>query len=289
MRRASAFCPGHITGFFEVCRRDDLLSTGSRGAGFSVDLGATSDVTVSEAPRQKVTVWIDGRESRAEVTKHAVRYLLGKDRLAVTVRTRLDLPQSQGFGMSAAGALSASLAVSDIMGLGAEDAYEAAHIADIVCGCGLGDVAGLRAGGVEIRLRPGLPPIGEVRRIDGAPRLALAVVGRALRTKGVLTDADKVAAINRNGAAMVRRLAKDPSFDRFAELSWSFATGTGLASRPVTVVVEALKDEGRASMSMLGNSVFTTADPGALRAVLPKESTVFSCKVDTKGPRIIGR
>lgn len=287
MRRAKAFCPGHVTGFFETHRGTDILSTGSRGAGFSTTLGATSEVTATDSARQKVSVLIGGEESRAEVTKHAVRYLLGKDRLDVKVRTGLGLPQSQGFGMSAAGALSASLALSEVLGLGMQDAYEAAHIADIVCGCGLGDVAGLHAGGVEVRLKPGLPPTGEARRIDGDPWVSLAVVGRRLRTKGVLTDPQKAAAIDEHGAPLVQELLKRPTFERFTELSWSFATGAGLASKQVSEVVESLP-ENAASMSMLGNSVFTTEGLRTLREALPKGSIVFACRVDTKGPRVLG-
>lgn len=287
MRRAKAFCPGHVTGFFEICKGHDLLSTGSRGAGFSTSLGATSDVTVMESTRQRVRVSVDGEECRAEVTKHAARYLLGKDRLDVDIKTKLDLPVSQGFGMSAAGAMSASLALSELLGLDKQDAYEAAHVADIVCGCGLGDVSGLTAGGVEIRLRPGLPPTGMVERIDGSPRLSLAVVGRRLRTKGVLTDPDKVASINKHGAAMVQRLKREPTFDNFAELSWSFATRTGLASRRVTEVVKALPPGRRGSMAMLGNSVFSTASARDLKKSLPSGTVVYECKVDTKGPRIV--
>ena len=287
MRRMRAFCPGHVTGFFEICRGEDLLSTGSRGAGFNTSLGATSEVSVKDAARQKVSVRIAGEEHRAEVTKHALRYLLGKDRLEVRVSTRLDLPLSQGFGMSAAGSMSASLALAEILGLGTNDAYEAAHVADIVCGGGLGDVSGLAAGGAEVRVRPGLPPIGEVRRFDGTPRLSLAVIGRRLRTKGVLTDAVKAAAINRHGAAMVRRLLDRPTFEDFTALSWSFATATGLASSAVKEVVRSLPSGDGGSMSMLGNSVFTTASAKELRKVVPKRTAVYECRVDSKGPRVI--
>ena len=91
MRRAKAFCPGHVTGFFEICPSDDLLSMGSRGAGMCLTLGATSEVTVTDGPRQKVEVSINGRKSGAEVTKAALRGLIGKDRKEVLVSTVLDL------------------------------------------------------------------------------------------------------------------------------------------------------------------------------------------------------
>ena len=44
--KATAFSPGHVTGFFEVREGDDPLASGSRGAGMCISLGATSKVTV---------------------------------------------------------------------------------------------------------------------------------------------------------------------------------------------------------------------------------------------------
>src|SRR5512136_3066110 len=117
MMRAAAFCPGHITGFFEICRSKDVMSTGSRGAGLCIALGAGSVVRVGEAKRQSVSVSINGRASAANVTKRAIEHLVGGDKLKTSVSTSLDLPMSQGFGMSAAGSLSAALATAHILGL----------------------------------------------------------------------------------------------------------------------------------------------------------------------------
>ncbi|MCU0853234.1 MAG: GHMP kinase, partial [Thermoplasmata archaeon] len=121
---AKAFCPGHITGFFQICEGKDFLSTGSRGAGLCLSLGATSTVSVTGAKKQSIEVIIDGQKSLAEVTKHALRRLLGQEKLRVSVVTLLDLPQSQGFGMSAAGALSSSLALCKLLGRSRQDAFE---------------------------------------------------------------------------------------------------------------------------------------------------------------------
>ncbi|MEM4233414.1 MAG: hypothetical protein QXZ19_05525, partial [Thermoplasmata archaeon] len=77
MRKARAFCPGHVTAFFEVCRTRDPLSTGSRGAGICLSLGATSEVTFSEESGRSIEVTLDGRPVRAPVTVDAVSRLLG--------------------------------------------------------------------------------------------------------------------------------------------------------------------------------------------------------------------
>jgi pantoate kinase len=284
---AKAFCPGHITGFFQICKAEDPLSTGSRGAGLCLSLGATSKVWVSHSQRQVIEVLIDGGKSRAEVTRTALRSLLGKDKLKIEVSTNLDLPQSQGFGMSAAGALSASLALAEVLGRTRQEAFEAAHIAEVVCECGLGDVSAIHKGGITIRKRPGLPPIGEVLRIDGTPEIVLAVVGKRLPTRSVLSDPTKRKAINENGSRRVDELTEDPRMEKLMELSASFAIESGLASKRIVEVMGAASKLGMASMSMLGSSVFAIGDKKGLATVLSDYGEVWVCRVDVKGPCII--
>lgn len=283
----TAFCPGHITGFFEICRSNDILSTGSRGAGMCLSLGATSRVKVERHTRQRIEIRIDGRRSRAEVTREAIRVLIGAEPASITVDTALDLPMKQGFGMSASGSLSAALALSDLMGMPRQKAFEAAHIAEVICGGGLGDVSAVHSGGITIRKRAGLPPKGEVLRIDGTPKVVLAVVGKGLRTKAVLSDPRKAKAINESGSRKVDALIQEPTVDKLMELSQQFALETGFASRKVTVAIDAVSGVGRASMSMLGNSVFSVGDTASLRRRLSKLGDVWTCSVDTMGPRVI--
>jgi pantoate kinase len=284
---AKAFCPGHITGFFQICEGDDLLSTGSRGAGLCITLGATSSVDVEHAERQSIQVTINGSKSAAEVTRTAVRRMVGDEKLRVAVRTILDLPQSQGFGMSAAGALSASLALADVTGGTRRSAFEAAHIAEIECRSGLGDVSAIHRGGITIRKKAGLPPIGEVLRIDGAPEVVLAVVGKKLLTRSVLTDPDRRRAINESGSGRVDELVRNPTLENLMRLSASFAVDSGLASRRIIDAMTAASKLGMASMSMLGSSIFAIGDTAGLSRLLADYGEVWICKVDTRGARIL--
>jgi len=285
--RKAAFCPGHITGFFEICRSDKLLSTGSRGAGFCLTLGATSVVNTTDSARQSIQVFINGRKSDAGVTKHALRYLAEQERLRISVSTALDLPVSQGFGMSAAGSLSASLALADILGKSRQKAFEAAHIAEVERGGGLGDVSALHRGGVTVRKKAGLPPIGKVLRIGGEPEVVLCVVGRRVLTKSVLTNPAKARAINATGSRKVDELLKMPSIYRLMELSAQFTQESGLASRRILDVMSAASKLGMASMSMLGSSVFAVGDTAGLSRVLSDFGDTYVCRVDTRGPRLL--
>lgn len=287
MRKAAAFCPGHVTGFFEICRSRDILSTGSRGAGMCLTLGATSDVEVSDSSRRSFVVSINGRRSDARVTKRALEYLVGDEKLTIKVSTTLDLPVSQGFGMSAAGSLSASLAFADTMGMSRQKAFEAAHVAEIEEGGGLGDISALHRGGITVRKKAGLPPIGKVMRIDGEPEVVLCVVGRSMLTKSVLTNPAKAKAINSSGSRKVQELLKRPSTYRLMELSLQFTKESNLASRRLLQAIDAASKLGIASMSMLGSSVFATGDTRGLERVLSDFGKTYVCRVDTRGPRLL--
>jgi pantoate kinase len=284
---AEAFSPGHITGFFEVVHSQDLLSTGSRGAGLCLALGARSRVTVGHAIRQTVSIAINGKRADAAVTRSALKHLLGKEKLRVKVETVLDLPQSQGFGMSAAGALSASLALARILAKDEHEAFEAAHMAEVQNKTGLGDVSAVHQSGITIRTMPGLPPIGRVERIDGAPEVVLVVIGPRISTKDILTDPAKIAAINKSGSQKAGQLLREPTLSRFMELSAQFAIETGLAQKEVLSAMNAASKLGSASMAMLGNSVFAVGDVEGLVRVLSGFGEVWVTKVDTRGARVL--
>jgi len=283
----TAFCPGHITGFFEICRSDDVLSTGSRGAGICLSLGATSMVTIRDSSEQRIRTFIGGGAARAEVTREALKTLIGAEPLDVEVRTELDLPMKQGFGMSAAGSLSATIAAADMLGIPRQKAFEAAHIAEVRCGGGLGDVSAIHGGGITIRKKAGLPPKGEVLRIEGAPEVVLAVVGKCIRTKEVLDDPGRAAAINASGSRKVDQLVAEPSLENLMQLSSEFASETGLASDEVQEALRVASGAGAASMSMLGNSVFAVGDTAALKRRLSELGEVWTCAVDTGGPKVL--
>jgi len=287
MSRARAFCPGHITGFFEIHRTDNLLSTGSRGAGLCFTLGATSSVELRDSDRQTIKISINGKEQRAEVTRIAVKHLLGKVKSEVRVTTGLDLPVSQGFGMSAAGSLSASIALAELLGQERQRAFEASHMAEVECGSGLGDVSALHRGGITIRKTAGLPPIGEVLRIDGEPDLVLGVVGRQMLTKSVLLNSAKTMGINRSGGKCVDRILGERTLEKLMSLSHSFSIDTGLASKEILGILDECNSVGMASMTMLGNSVFATGDSAGISDILKKHGPVWECKVDVEGPRLL--
>lgn len=283
-----AFAPGHISAFFEPKYVNHSLDrTGSRGAGMSISLGATSRVKISASTKRTLTVRINGALSDAPVTKAAVEYLVGNTPMNILIDTVLDLPESQGFGMSASGALSAALAASDVLGLSRDEAVRAAHYAEIEKRTGLGDVVASSFGGIEIRREAGLPPWGILEHIPGDLDLVLCVIGEKVLTRKVLTDTTMLETITSNGRYCTKQLLEKPSVEHLFSLGWEFTQKSGLAEPKVVEAIKTANRFGKASMCMLGNSVYAMGDTSMLKRTLETFGNVWVCRIDQAGARLI--
>ena len=286
--RAVAFAPGHISGFFEpVYNKQDMARTGSRGAGINVSLGAVSEVNVEESTSQIFEIYVNNKQSNSPVAHLALKNLLGENKVHVVVRTNLDLPVSQGFGMSAASAVSASYALARIIGVSSTDALKSSHFAEIQLRTGLGDVLASCFGGIEIRKHPGLPPWGLIEHIPGNYDLVLCVVGKKLDTKKILLDSDKASDITNYGRYCTKKLLEKPSIENLFSLSQIFTKKTNLAEKRVLEAIGASSRYGVASMCMLGNSVFAIGETDKLCQTLASFGEVFVCNVDECGARVL--
>jgi pantoate kinase len=283
-----AFAPGHISAFFEpVYSQHGMDRSGSRGAGIALSLGAVSHVMIKPAAQRILSVHINGKPAAAPVTKTALNYLIGDTSLRITVNTAVDLPISQGFGMSAAGALSAALALSDLLEFPRENAVKAAHYAEIQSHTGLGDVVASSFGGVEIRRKAGLPPWGILEHIPGKFELVLCVIGKKMETKKILTDATKLHEIASYGRYCTKKLLQKPTCEHLFSLGWEFTQKIHVADKRVIQAIHSANRHGMASMCMLGNSVFSVGDTSMLCKILSQYGKVFCCTVDEAGARVL--
>jgi pantoate kinase len=284
-----AFSPGHVTAFFEVCEDPDPRKKGSRGAGLCLTLGVRTVVRAREAARTSVDILVNGRRQKAEVTTAVARRILADAPSEVKILSESPLPVSQGFGVSAAAALSTALAMDDALGLGMSRAelVAAAHVAEIECGTGLGDVVPASLGGMDLRVAPGTPDHADVRRFPVSEEILLAVIGPEMPTRSVIRNPSKVAEINRVGAQCVAEFSREPSLVRLFELGNRFALETGLADRTMREVLGASRMFGRAAMAMLGNAVFATGNRKQLATLFLKFGTLQRCEVDNEGARVL--
>jgi len=284
-----AFCPGHVTAFFEVREDPDPRKKGSRGAGLCLSLGVRTVARVRDDSRASIDVIVNGRRQRADVTRRVAEKVLGDRSCEVKILSETSLPVSQGFGVSAAAAVSTALALDDALGakIPRDELVAVAHETEVECGTGLGDVVPASIGGMDLRLKPGAPGYAEVRTFPVEAELLLAVIGAEMPTKTVLRDSKKVAAINRIGGALVDEFSENPTLERLFELGVRFAEGTGLADKRVLEVIRASRMFGRATMAMLGHSVVATGNRQQLATLYLKFGTLQRCEVDNRGARVL--
>jgi pantoate kinase len=284
--KATAYSPGHITGFFETREHRDPLRSGSRGAGLCVDKGATTAVSAKKGSG-RIDICINGARSLGPVTRSAVEFLLGRRELDLDISSVLELPVGEGFGMSAAGALSAAFAVASILERPAEEAWIAAHRAELENRTGLGDVAALSRGGVTFRRKEGLPPYGQIERLADELTIVTGVVGPAIKTSDVLSDPEKRKRVNVVGRECYSSLARSPSVKEFLRLSQEFTFRSGLATPQVTAAIGEIDGAGGAAMIMLGNAVFAVGELDAVEGILSSYGPTFRLGLDLQGPRLL--
>ena len=268
---ATAFVPGHITGFFSAHPAADSRHAGSRGAGVALTDGVR--VTVSRG----AGVRLNG-DSVEIAAVDRVFDALGIDG---GVDAETPLPLGTGFGVSGALALGTALAANAVFDCGRteNELITLAHCADVDAGTGLGDVVAQARGGLPIRLEPGAPGIGELDAIVDAPRIEYLTFGE-MSTEAVLGgNTDRLSAA---GERALNRLLAEPTVDRFMTVSSEFADEAGLLTPAVADAIAAVEASGgRAAMPMLGRTVFATG-----RSLSAAGFEPHVCGVDFAGGRL---
>jgi pantoate kinase len=265
MREASAFAPGHITGFFQICDgADDPLMKGSRGAGFSIDRGVHTRVLVEPADRDAVTVIMNGVVTKeAVVSENVVRRMLSKaeEAVRVDVNHTIQTPIGAGFGSSGGGAITIALALNEALGLGLSyvEAARVAHVAEIECKTGLGSVFAATEGGFGVLYRPGAPGIGEALKYDRSDELAAVYMHFGpISTSEALSDPVLRRRINDLGGRLVDEIKGDLGSSRFMTLSRRFTDYVGIATPRLRVVLDEADEAGvPCAMAMFGEALFS--------------------------------
>lgn len=299
MRKALAFVPAHISGFFQPCEAGDPKCAGSRNCGPCLDLGVLTEVRVSRANRTSVKVTIDGKRApEAETTKSVVHQFMrmAGGPLEVEVNHSCQVPVGAGYGVSGAGALGATLALSRALGLNLprNKLVAIAHVSEVTCHTGLGDVGAQAVGGLVIGVRPGAPPYGRWKRITVPTDLKIvcATLG-PLSTKSFLLDEDFKRRAGELGGRAIKRLVEKPTLERFIIVSRDFADGLGLLDDELKALIRAAEAAGAlgASQVMLGRAVFALVRErnigGVKRALsgLLEPRAIITTNINRKGPR----
>jgi len=262
VRYGRAFAPAHVSGIF-VPRLDsrDPRGRGSLGAGLVLDAGVQAWAEWQAASRSTLRMTADVR-SPLEISEAVARRLLARRGGRLTVRLEHALPIGQGFGSSAAGALATGLAVAAALEIPRRRAVEVAHLADLFGGGGLGGVAAILGGGLEVRLRAGLPPFGRIVREPVDRTVLVGTAGAPIRSPGVLHDSTRMRGFA-GGAELFDAFAARPSWEAFWTVSERFTDSVRLTTPRLTTILRGLRRRGaRAAQAMFGRSFFAAPAPG---------------------------
>jgi pantoate kinase len=306
---AKAFAPAGISSFFEICDTTadgkpiaDSEQVGARGGGFVIQKGVTTEVLISEAKASNVSVFINGRLApEAETTITVAQMLLGRASQTndVIIKHEVDVPIGAGFGSSAAGALSTSLALSKVLGLKLtyNQLGRIAHAAEIKCKTGLGTVGPIMLGGCILTVEPGAPGIGIIDRIPiSADYVIVAGVFGSIPTKKVLSSPRKREMVNLWGRKTLEAILDEPSLENFLSRCLEFAEKTGFMTERVRQLVRLAEKAGAigAAQNMVGEAVHALAHEEnaeniaeAFKQLLPNEK-ILVAKIDLQGARLVG-
>lgn len=306
----TAFSPGHITGFFQICPHDDPHRKGSVGGGIVLNKGIRAAVTPYRGVGD-TELYLNGRQKATDFSDESANSILtvvselskiAADKYNSPFHFKIEesgsLPVGSGFGLSAAGALSAAFAVNSSLNLGLskEVLIEIAHCAEAINGSGLGDVAGIAGGGLAVREKPGASAYGRFCTVplsepDLKKTVHCLVLGE-LSTKAVITDDDCIQRINRAGSAALQNFLKKPDLDSFMTESLMFTKSIGLLSAEAEKVIDSIDTaDGKAAQAMLGNTVFAVSSgrEGADEYIserMQKFGDVYECRIEAGGPRV---
>ena len=264
---------GHVTLLFSIHSKSLLArNQGSRGAGFCLEDGveATARIIDEKSDRISVTAmdgtpFDEGKQLYTDLLD-SFRELFKVDS-AVEINIQLELPVSQGFGMSAAGLLATSLALGEIFNRG--DEGQLARLAPRLerqNSGGLGDILGLWAGGCELRVTPGSPPFpGKAYGFDvGCPALLVWDPEGMKHTSNYIDNPDWKSKITRAGESAVNRLKlhewNQNVWNILLEEADNFALESGLLdeserSKLLNLVLEHSGDSMSCHLCMLGTSL----------------------------------
>jgi pantoate kinase len=282
-RTVTAFCPGHISGYFRRVEGESVATTGSIGAGIVISEGVMATVRTADSTSVSVNRKDgSGNLIHSSPASPPLEYILEKLGVTVSVTTECHLPIGAGFGLSAAALLATLSAVnrSSRLGLTPHDIAALAHEAEVVHRTGLGDVAACQSGGRVVRSGPGID--AAITRSFDLPEPLYAVSFGPISTPSVLGSREQMERVT---AAFPLRPPED-AVD-FFRISRRFAEKSGLLTREAAAVIRRCADNTiPASMTMLGNGVFAYGHKA--RDILSASGEVYAFTVAREGARVVG-
>ncbi|EHP83621.1 pantoate kinase [Methanotorris formicicus] len=270
------FVPAHITGFFRIFKDKDFLKTGSTGAGITLNKGVYTTIKVGNG-----NIYFNDKKINLSPTREVMNYFnVG----SYDVIHSSDFPLGSGLGTSGSCALGTAYEIFKTIGIYRwsnnynNEPVKAAHIAEVKCGTGLGDVIAQHTKGFVIRKSPGFPINVEKVKVDNNHYVVVEILGEK-ETKNIINNQQWVEKINKTSDKLLIKLLKNPTLKNFMDLSFYFAETTGLISDEILEICRDLKFTVGASQAMLGNTLFCICKKEDLNDVLSILKNPIVCKI----------
>ena len=294
---ATAFCPAHITGFFKAeLDKEDSKQLGSLGAGFSIQKGVKTTVSVREKTKHDISnfsIKVNGFESGDMRVSELVLSKFVSYGKFIDVTHEIDVPVGYGFGCSAAVALSLAIALNGALNykLTKIQVAQIAHNVEVECRTGLGDVLASYHGGFEIRTKPGAPGIGQVKKINSKEKYDVIIICfNPISTKKFLKE--KISTINGLGGKMVDKLIETNDPREFQDMSIKFARYVNVITPKMNKVINNLHRNGiKCGVALFGETIFslvTKEEKKKVKEILNQydDGLIISSKIDNSGARL---
>jgi len=302
MRKAKAFCPAHVTGFFKAHLEDNqnnLENLGSMGAGFSIRQGVTTQVEIQIKNNQKSNFKIStqGYQSdKTDISEYILNEFLKLGEFSdkfFDINHEITIPVGYGLGSSSAVALSLSYALDQVLEtkLDKTKIGQIAHNAEVNCKTGLGDVLASYHGGFEIRVKPGAPGIGNVEKIPTEKISILMICFSPISTNKFIKE--RLSQINGLGGKMVNKLLKSRNYEHFQDMSLEFANHVDVMTpRMQKLVDEFTKNNLKCGIALFGETVFSMIakeEESDVLEILEKypEGIIIKSELDEIGARVL--
>ena len=255
---SKAFAPANISCIFRIHGHKNPRWMGSYGVGFTLNEGVIAEAFKSS----KTKIFFNNKKINFPTVRSVINNLSEK-KIKIKIKTKL--PLGCGFGLSGASALATAYALNDLLELkkSKKELAISAHTAEVENKTGLGDVVNQYYGGFCVKLKPSSYFIVKKIQLNNAD--AYCRYFSKISTKSVIANAKIRNKINNaadESLNKIRQLIKSNKKIRFKDIikiSMEFSMSSGLLNDRQTAqtINNIEKNNGNASMIMLGNAVFS--------------------------------
>jgi pantoate kinase len=271
-----AFAPGNISCIFSIYDNKDLAKRGSLGVGFTVNEGATvsikklsirkKSIFKKNKIKNKFTIYFNNKKINFPTVESVINKL-NKNKENIEIKIKSKLPLGAGFGISGASALATAYALNRLYKLkrSKKELAKIAHIAEVESGTGLGDVVNQYYGGFLIKFKPSSQFV--VKKLLIKDKTIYYKIFSKLDTKKIIGNEKMKNKINKAGIDSLKKIKKIINNKKFNEnilkniinISKEFAVNSGLLTNKkiINLMKKIEKNNGNASMIMLGNAIFS--------------------------------